>query len=334
VKVLVTGGAGFLGKAICQAMLLRGYQVRSFQRNFSKELEALDVEQICGDLGNADDVLRACSDVHAVFHNAAKAGAWGSYQSYYDVNVRGTQHILAACQTQGIGKLIYTSTPSVAHNGRVPCEGGNEQNTPYGEHFKAHYPQTKKIAEQLVLAANSETLSTLALRPRLIWGPGDNNLLPNIALRARQGRLRFIDGGNNKLDTTYIDNAAAAHVAAFDHLTPGNACAGKAYFISNGEPMPVKHVVNSLLKAAGVAPVERSAPFALAYTAGAVCEALWSVLPLKNDPPMTRFLAEQLSTPHWYDISAAQRDFGYTPSISFDQGIARLTQWWLTRNSR
>lgn len=330
-KVLVTGGAGFLGGALCRALKSRGYEVRSFQRSHSKALDEIGVQQVRGDLANAEDVRRACDGVQAVFHNAAKAGAWGSFDSYFNANVVGTRHVIAACREYGIPKLIYTSTPSVAHNGRVPCEGGDESNTPYAPRFKAHYPLTKQIAEKEVLAANSMPLSTIALRPRLIWGPGDNHLLPNLVQRARQGRLRFIGGGDNHLDTTFVDNAVTAHLAAFDTVGPGSACAGQAYFISNGEPRPVREVVNALLQTVGEPAVTRSVPFTLAYAAGAVCEGLWTVLRREDDPPMTRFLAEQLSTPHWYDIGAARRDFGYTPQVAFDEGLRRLAAWWATR---
>jgi nucleoside-diphosphate-sugar epimerase len=327
-KILVTGGGGFLGTALCRALIERGDTVASFQRSFHPALQVMGVRQALGDLADADAVLGACDGYDAVMHNAAKAGAWGSYQSYFDANVRGTEHVIAACRAHGIGKLVYTSTPSVTHSGRSPVQGGNETDTPYGENFKAPYPATKLIAEKLVLAANDERLLTVALRPRLIWGPGDTQLLPRLVERAHAGRLRFIDGGFNWMDTTYIDNAAQAHVDALEHLQPGAACAGKAYFISNDEPQPVREIVNALLRAAGAPEVDKSIPYPLAYAAGAVLEAAWRLFALKGEPPMTRFLAEQLSTPHWYDISAAVRDFGYRPQVSIAEGLLRTAEWW------
>ncbi|WP_295359620.1 2-alkyl-3-oxoalkanoate reductase [Arenimonas sp.] len=330
-KILVTGGGGFLGQGICKALLAEGHEVTSFQRSHSPALEAMGVRQLRGDLADAQAVHAAFAGHEAVFHNAAKAGAWGSYQSYFDANVTGTRNVLAAMRAHGIGRLVYTSTPSVTHSGRTPVEGGNEANTPYGHGFKAPYPTTKRVAELEVLAANDASLSTVALRPRLIWGPGDTQLLPRLAERAKAGRLRYVGGGHNRMDTTYIDNAAQGHLDAFKALAPGAACAGKAYFISNGEPREVRRIVNDMLVAAGVPPVDKSIPYGVAYAAGAVLEVAWRALRLQGEPPMTRFLAEQLSTPHWYDISAAARDFGYVPRVSMDEGLARLAQWWSAR---
>ncbi len=327
-KILVTGGAGFLGQALCKALKAEGHDVSSFQRSHSPALEAMGVRQLRGDLADAAAVHAAFAGQEAIFHNAAKAGAWGSHDSYFSANVLGTRNVLAAMRAHGIGKLVYTSTPSVTHSGRTPVEGGNETSTPYGQGFKAPYPATKLIAEEEVLAANDARLATVALRPRLIWGPGDTQLLPRLVERAQAGRLRFIGGGHNCMDTTYIDNAAQAHVDAFKALAPGAACAGKAYFISNGEPRPVRQIVNDMLGAAGVPPVTGSVPYPVAYAAGALLEGVWTVFGLTGEPPMTRFLAEQLSTPHWYDISAAQRDFGYTPKITTAEGLQRLAAWW------
>jgi len=330
-KVLVTGGAGFLGQALCRALVAHGHGVSSFQRSFSPALEAMGVRQVRGDLADAAAVHAAFAGQEAIFHSAAKAGAWGSHASYFNANVVGTRSVLAAMRAHGIGRLVYTSTPSVTHSGRTPVEGGTEANTPYGDHFKAPYPATKLVAEKEVLAANSAALATVALRPRLIWGPGDTQLLPRLVERANAGRLRFIAGGHNRMDTTYIDNAAQAHLDAFAALQPGAACAGKAYFISNGEPRPVRQIVNDMLAAAGVPPVQASVPYPLAYAAGAVLEVAWRIARLDGEPPMTRFLAEQLSTPHWYDISAARRDFGYVPAVSTAEGLQRLAQWWSSR---
>ncbi len=323
-KILVTGGGGFLGHVLCRGLVERGHEVASYNRGHYPDLDPLGVRQIRGDLADRDAVLAACAGIDAIFHNAAKAGAWGSYESYRLANVVGTENVLAACRAHGIGRLVYTSTPSVTHRATHPVEGGTAETVPYGEGFKAPYATTKTIAEKAVLAANGPDLATVALRPRLIWGPGDQQLLPRLVSRAQAGRLRFVGDGRNRIDTTYIDNAAQAHFDAFDHLAPGAACAGKAYFISNGEPKEVREIVNALLRAAGAPEVHKTLPFGAAYAIGAVCEAAWTVLRLSGEPPMTRFLAEQLSTTHWYSMAPATRDFGYVPRVTIAEGLARL----------
>ena len=323
-KILVTGGGGFLGQALCRNLVERGFEVVSFNRGRYPSLDAMGVRQVQGDLADRDAVIAAAKGVGAIFHNAAKAGAWGSYESYHLANVIGTRNVLDACRAHGIGRLVYTSTPSVTHRATHPVEGGTADTVPYGTDFKAPYAATKAIAEQEVLAANDAVLATIALRPRLIWGPGDTQLLPRLVERAKAGRLRFVGDGHNRIDTTYVDNAAQAHFDAFEHLAPDARCAGRAYFISNDEPRSVREIVNGLLRAAGAPAVDKTIPFAVAYAAGVVCEGLWHALPLKGEPPMTRFLAEQLSTTHWYDMAPARSDFGYVPRVTIDEGLARL----------
>ena len=326
-QLLVTGGGGFLGQALCRALRAQGHEVRSFSRSRYDVLDALGVEQVQGDLTRRDAVIAAAQGCDAVLHNAAKAGAWGSYASYFDANVVGTRHVIDACRAHGITRLVHTSTPSVTHRATHPVAGGTADSVPYATDLKAPYAATKLIAEREVLAANDATLSTIALRPRLIWGVGDTQLVPRLVTRAKAGRLRLIGGGDNVVDTTYIDNAAQAHVGALHALAPGAACAGRAYFISNGEPRTMRDTINALLSAVDAPTVEASLPFPLAYAIGATCEALWHALPLTGEPPLTRFLAEQLATTHWYDMAPARADFGYLPRVSFDEGLARLRAW-------
>lgn len=323
-KVLVTGGSGFLGQALCRALCQQGHTVVSLQRHFSAALAALGVVQVCGALDDAEKVAEAMQGAEAVLHNAAKASGWGRWADFVRTNVTGTEVVLQQARAAGIRRLVYTSTPSVVHAGRRPVIGGNETNTPYATHFSGAYPQSKMLAERAVLAANTADFATVALRPRLIWGPGDSQLLPRLQERAIRGRLRFVGDGNNRMDCTYIDNAVQAHLQALAHLQPGAACAGKAYFISNGEPLPIRAIVNGLLAAAGAPAVQHRVPFPLAYAAGAACEAFWGVLRMAGEPPMTRFLAEQLATEHWYDCGNARRDFGYVPHVSFTEGLRLL----------
>jgi nucleoside-diphosphate-sugar epimerase len=325
-RALVTGGSGFLGKAIIQRLLARAYEVRSLCRRDDPELRALGVETIRGDVADPEPVLAAASGCEVIFHAAAKTGTWGSSRAYHATNVRGTDNVIAACRQHGIGKLVYTSTPSVIYGGH-DIQGADES-LPYPTQYQAHYPRTKALAEQRVLAANDGTLSAVALRPHLIWGPGDNQLIPRIIARAKAGTLRLVGDGTKRIDSVYIDNAADAHLLAFDRLRPGAACAGKAYFITQGEPLPVSELVNRILATAGLPPVRRSIPPRVAYFLGWVCELAYTVLRIDDEPPMTRFLAQQLSTAHWFDITAARRDLGYTPAVSIDAGLQRLAAWF------
>ena len=321
-RALVTGGGGFLGSGICRALRAQGHEVIALQRSPAPALAKLGVDVRSGDLGDAETVAKAAIACDVIFHVAAKAGHWGPYQAYFRANVQGTRNVLAACQAHGIGKLVYTSTPSVVHEGG-DLEGVDER-MPYARRFLAHYPATKAIAEREVLAANGPALATVALRPHLIWGPGDNHLLPRILERARAGRLRFIGKRGKRIDTTYIDNAVDAHLKAAAALAPDSPAAGNAYFISNGEPLATEDMINRLLGCAGMEPVERRVPFGLAYAIGGLLELVYRGFRLKGEPIMTRFVAEQLATAHWYDISAAQRDLGYRPQVSLAQGFTAL----------
>jgi len=324
-KVLVTGGGGFLGQAICKQLVEAGYTVCTFNRNRHAVLDELKVEQRTGDVANLDTVLAASTDVDAIVHTAGKVGAWGRLEDYYEANVRGTDNVLAACEMHEIDKLVFTSSPSVVHNGADL--NGVDESAPYATHFSSAYAQTKALAEQRVLAANSKTLGTVALRPHFIWGPGDPNLLPRILRQARAGRLRLIGKEPKKIDTTWVDNAADAHVLALQKIAPGAPIAGKTYFISQGEPITIENLINSWLNADGFPPETRRIPLGLAQFLGTLLETVYGTLRIQQEPPLTRFTVEQLSTAHWFDISAARRDLGYAPKVSMAEGLARLSQY-------
>jgi nucleoside-diphosphate-sugar epimerase len=325
-KVLVTGGGGFLGSAICRLLRERGDEPVSLARNRYPQLDWLHVRQIAGDVTNLDAVCDAARGCDAVVHAAALAGMWGSLDEYYATNVGGTDNVIAGCFMSKVPRLVYTSSPSVVHTGG-DLEGVDER-TPYATHFSANYPRTKAIAEQRVLNANGPDLATVALRPHLVWGPGDNHLMPRIVDRARRGRLRFVGRTPKKIDATYVDNAAQAHLDALDRVAPGAPCAGRAYFISNDAPWVLDEVINAMLYAAGMEPEKRRISLRTALAVGRVCESVWGLLRLVPDPPMTRFLAEQLATAHWFDISAAKRDLGYQPKVTMGEGFGRLADWW------
>ena len=321
-KALVTGGGGFLGAAIVRGLLQRGATVRSYSRHQHQALLELGVEQTQGDLADAPAIAAAVAGCDLVFHVAAKAGIWGKYEDYHRANVIGTGNVIAACRQHGVSRLIHTSSPSVVFNGR-DMEGVNES-APYPAHFEAHYPRTKALAEQLVKAANSAQLATVALRPHLIWGPGDNHLLPRLLTRAKAGQLRRIGRQFKRVDTTYIDNAAKAHLLAADHLAPGSTVAGKAYFISQGEPIELWEMINRLLRAAGLPPVERTVPAWLALALAWGFETWHKLAGIEREPRLTRFVVREMSTAHWFNISAARRDFGYAPTVSTEEGLRRL----------
>ncbi len=321
-KAVVTGGGGFLGGAVARLLRQRGDSVRSFTRSRYPWLDELGVEQSLGDLANLADVERAVTGCDVVFHVAAKAGVWGRYSAFFDTNVTGTQNVIAACQKHGVRRLVYTSTPSVVHAGK-DVEGANES-LPYPKHFEAYYSETKAKAEKAVLAANGPDLATVSLRPHLIFGPGDPHLIPRIIAAAKAGKLKRIGTKTITVDVTYIDNAAQAHLDAADRLDIGTPPAGKAYFLSNGEPVELWPFIARVLAEAGAPPVTKSVSAWKAKLAGRVMEVLYWLLPLPGEPPMTRFVASQLSTSHWYDISAARRDLGYAPKVSVEEGLKRL----------
>jgi nucleoside-diphosphate-sugar epimerase len=326
VKVLVTGGGGFLGGAIVRMLRERGDEVRNFSRGNYPSLAARGVEQFRGSLDDHAAVVEATKGCDLVFHVAARAGIWGKYSDFYRDNVIGTENVVAACKKNHIGRLVYTSSPSVVFDGG-DVQGGNET-LPYPSRYEAHYPATKALAERLVLSVNSAELAVTALRPHLIWGPGDNHLAPRILAKGRTGKLIRIGTQPNLVDTVYIDNAASAHLLAADKLFPGSDVAGKCYFISNGEPLPLWDIVNRILAAADIPQVTRCISPQLAYAIGVACEGFWGALRLKSEPPMTRFLARELAAAHWFDISAARRDFGYNPDVSIDEGFRRLRHWF------
>jgi nucleoside-diphosphate-sugar epimerase len=324
-NVLVTGGGGFLGTAVIKLLRQRGLTVRSLSRHDYPHLGELGVEQVQADIADPGRVVRAVEGCDTVFHTAAKAGIWGLEREYHQTNVQGTRNVINACRAAGARQIIFTSSPSVVFNGR-DLEGVDET-APYSGRFEAAYPRTKAISERMILESNSGELATIALRPHLIWGPGDNNLLPRIIARARAGQLRRIGRRNPLIDPIYIENAAEAHLLAAERLEPGSPISGKTYFITQGETIPLWDMIDRLLNAAKVGPVRRSISRPLALAAAGLLEAAYRLSGRRDEPPMTRFLARQLSTTHWFRIDAARRDLNYEPRVSIAEGLQRLERW-------
>ncbi|MDY6824984.1 MAG: NAD-dependent epimerase/dehydratase family protein [Thermodesulfobacteriota bacterium] len=322
--ILVTGGGGFLGAAIVRQLVQRGDTVRSLSRNTYPELAELDVEQVQGNISNAKTVMTACRGVDAVIHAAAKAGVWGKYADYHGPNVQGTKNVVAACAEIGIPALVHTSSPSVIFDGN-DMEGIDESH-PYPAVFHTHYTKTKAMAEQYVkAAAYSGRIKAVILRPHLIWGPGDPHLVPRVIERAK--KLARVGKTDKLVDTIYIDDAASAHVLAADRLAENPSLSGNIYFISQGEPVYMIDMLNGILAAAGLPPTTRTLPAGFVWLAGAVLEGAYTALGIKKEPPMTRFVAKELATAHWFDIRAARRDLGFQPEHTIEEGLKKLEEW-------
>lgn len=319
---LVTGAGGFLGGEIAKQLRARGDAVRSLTRSNYPWLEQINVVQKFGDLSHLPAVEDAVKGVDVVFHVAAKAGIWGRAKDFHDTNVKGTQNIIAACLKHGVKKLVYTSTPSVVHPGGN-VENGDESMT-YPIYFEAEYPRSKAKAEKFINDANGSDLATVSLRPHLIWGPGDPHLIPRVIEKAKKGKLRKIGEQRIMVDTTFVSNAADAHILAADRLDIGSPIAGKNYFISDDSPVELWEFVNRILAINNVPLIDKSVSLVKAKWASTFFEMFYSLFFISAEPPLTKFVVSQLSTSHWYNISAAKRDLGYVPQVSIEQGLKKL----------
>ncbi len=322
-STLVTGGTGFLGRRLVERLLADGRRVTVLTRHLAPDLEARGVRFICASLDDAVAVRDACAGIETVFHTAAKVGVWGRYGDFFRTNVLGTRALLDGCRAHGVKRFVHTSTPSVVyHSGDL---AGADESLPLTTRCPSPYPLTKALAEREVLAANSPPLRTIALRPHLIWGVGDPHLVPRVLARARAGRLRIVGTGRNRVDMVHVANAVDAHLLAEQALAhPDSPAAGRAYFITNGEPVILWNWINDLLRALGEPLVTKNISLGVATALGSACEFVWRLLPVQTEPPMTRFIAAELAKDHWFDISAARRDLGYVPRVTMAAGTAEL----------
>lgn len=343
----ITGASGFIGGKIAERLLAEERKVRVLARQPLPELEKLGAEVVRGDLDNVAALQRGCAGAGTVFHVAGRVGVWGPAEDFSRVNVAGTRHVIAACRAAGVPRLVHTSSPSVVYHGGDLS--GVDESAPLCTAAPCAYPTSKAAAERLVRAAHSRDLATVSLRPHLVWGPGDKNVVPRVLALAKKGRLKIIGPGRNRVDVTHITNVVDAHLLAEAALlrvagvadpgasdktdaafrspgstTPATFPGGKAYFITNGEPVVLWDWINELLRGLDQPALERRVSLRTAYAVGGVLEALWRILPLPGEPPMTRFVAKEMATDHWFDISAARRDLGYVPRVSMAAGTAEL----------
>jgi nucleoside-diphosphate-sugar epimerase len=328
-RVLVTGGSSLIGAGVAAALLARGDDVVVQQRH---RCEALDVRQQLGDIRSLDVVIAAAEGCDAIVHLAAKVGVVGDWEQYRSINVDGTRNVLVAAQRLGIGRVVHVSSPSVAHGGE-PIVGATAEPPVLGRRH-AWYPESKAMAEIEAVRTASDEIGVVAIRPHLVWGPGDTQLVGRIVQRAAAGRLALVGGGRALVDTTYIDNAVDALVAALDAVEPGARCSGRAYVVSNGEPRMIRELVEGICRAADVPFEPRSVSLGVGRAVGAVVERVWPLLRRADEPPLTQFLAEQLGTAHWFDPRPARDDLGWTPVVSIDEGLARLAAWYGPDGSR
>ena len=324
-RILVTGGGGFLGTHIIQELLKNpSYIVTNFSRHTYSHLEDIGVPTIKGDLRKKEDVERALDEgFDAIFHVAALAGVWGKFDEYYGINYLGTKNLLEAAKARGIQKFVYTSTPSVVFNKDDLLGVGEEQ--PYATEFLNGYSETKTLAEKLVLGMNDgRTFLTCAIRPHLIWGPGDPHLFPRVIQKGKQGKLRIVGDGENLVDIIYVENAALAHVQAFEHLRPGSPVCGEAYFVGQERPVRLWDFINQVLGQLKIEPVMRTIDVTTAYRLGWFLEKAFKALGInKPEPPMTRFVALNLGKSHYFSHEKAKKHFGYVPKVSIEEGLKR-----------
>ena len=328
-RVLVTGASGFLGGAVARGLLDAGYDVTVLQRSAS----GLPCREVRGDITDRQVVDEAVSGVDAVIHLAAKVAVAGDHAEFTRINVAGTSALIEAARAAGARRFVQVSSPSVAHAGSPLVGAGAAPANPMTAH--GSYSRTKAESELIALAADAPGFAVVAIRPHLVWGPGDEQLVGRIIARARAGRLFLIDQGIALIDTTVVDNAVSALIASVEHAED-QAVHGRAFVVSNGQPRTVAELLTRMARAAGAPEPARSVPFRMAWLAGFVAERAWRHHPRgeqAGDPPMTTFLAEQLATAHWFDQRETRRVLGWEPTVGLDEGFHRLAAWYDTLRS-
>jgi nucleoside-diphosphate-sugar epimerase len=322
-KILVTGAGGFLGLGIAKALIKEGHKVFNFSRNDHKALKELNIETIKGNLKISADIEKAVIGMDAVFHVASMVGVWGDSDDFFTTNVLGTKNLIDACLKNNIKKIVYTSSPSVVFGNESLENADESQPYPNDDDYLCDYAKTKAQAEQLIIKANCSTLSTVSLRPHLIFGPGDTNLFPRILNKARKGKLKKVGNGENIVDVIYIDNAVDAHIQAFNQLEFGSNLCGQTYFIGQELPVNLWNFIGDILTEGNIAPIKSRISAKAAFNIGATLEKIYSFFGIKSEPPMTRFVAMQLSKSHYFNHKKAIDHFGYHPKINTKEAISR-----------
>lgn len=317
-RVLVTGASGLLGREVARLLVRQGHVVATFQRRPSGVDGATDFR---GSLTDGAALRRAVEGSEGIIHLAAKVSFTGRAAEFDEVNVEGTRNVLHSARAAGVRDVVFVSSPSVANSGTSIVGLGAEPADP--QHAHGNYSRTKAEAELLALAADAPGFRVAAVRPHIVWGPGDTQLVERVLARASRNRLPLLDAGAALIDTTYVDNAASAIVAALHRM---EFVHGRSVVVSNGEPRPVGELLAGICAAGGVAVPSWTVPGGVARAAGAVVEKLWTWTGRQEEPPMTRFLAEQLSTAHWFDQRETRKLLDWTPAVSLDEGLARLAE--------
>ncbi|WP_312115682.1 NAD-dependent epimerase/dehydratase family protein [Brevibacillus reuszeri] len=330
-RVLVTGGTGFLGKKLALRLLAQGHKVTASGRDqrIGRELQQTGIRFVQMDVRDKDAMVEACRDQEVVHHVAAFSSPWGTFRDMYATNVSGTSNLIEGCMKYGIERLIHVSTPSIyfAFQDRM----GIRENEPLPKHFANTYAHTKYLAEQEVEQAFRVGLPTITIRPRALFGPGDNTILPRLIRANEKKFVPLIAGGRAVMDLTYIENVVDALLLCMD--SPKNTL-GQAYNITNGEPVTLIDVLTEVFKRLEMPLRAKELPYWQAYSAAWILESVSRTLLNYREPILTRYSVGVLAKSQTLDITKAREALGYSPRVSIAEGIEAFTDWWRQQNER
>jgi nucleoside-diphosphate-sugar epimerase len=313
---LVTGATGFLGTYLCRALVERGEPVIAVGRKFDRfPVDSPLCTRAVVDLEDEDRLLRACRGVDTIIHSAAMSTPWGRREDFLRTNVEGTGRLVRSARQAGVRRVVHVSSSSVVFDNQDRF--GVTEALPLPSSFLSYYTESKALAEEVVRRA--EGIETVVVRPRAIFGPGDTSLLPRFLRLAREGQLRIIGDGKNVQDLTYVDNVVDALLLA----RGAPAAAGKTYFVTNDEAVPLWDFLKQCLVDLGLRPPRRHVPLKVAYGFASALEALHRLVPRLGEPKLTRYTVALLGRGQTFDITAAKRDLGYRPRVNMGEALAR-----------